>query len=154
MNEPKHLFECSYPTPTSEVIYKKHPKLDLMVSNLGTVEDQFHTIYNTSPPLAVVVYETWRGERSYTDRIVHLNHNPYDYRPENLERYRAIEDKEARLKSTREFTRLTVEQMLIREKKFCSCEEAKKRWKDLNIPKFYVKPWEAKSPLCRNNKAK
>lgn len=161
MNDPKHLFECTYPIPDKEIVYKKNPKHDVLVSNIGTVEDEFPygristKQISSRPSLAGLIYETWKGKRdSSTDRIVHLNNNPYDFRPENLEKFRSIEDKEEKLRKSREFTRLTVEQMILREKDFCSCEEIKKRWKLLNIPKSYVSSWEVRSPLCRNNKAK
>lgn len=151
MNEAKHLFECIYPIPDKEIVYKKNTKHNVLVSNIGTLEDQLPTVRKQSmPSLDVLVYETWKGERDYTDRMVHLNNNPYDTRPENLEKFRAIEDKEAKLKKTREFTRLTIEQMILREKDFCSCEEIKARWKVLGIPKSYVSSWELRSPLCRN----
>lgn len=147
MNNPRHLFECQYPIPEGEIIYKKHPKLDCLVSNLGSADDKLpHYQFGRGKNLAQVVYETFIGHKPYGERIVHLNNNPYDCRPSNLALSKDVESEERNILK-KQFNDSTVDEMIRRERKFSNIEEGIQHWESLNIKKSIIKMWIARSGL-------
>lgn len=151
------LFECSYPSIEEDIVFKTHPSLPYEVNNYGYIRhldpDNESWIYHLPKSKTVLIYETWYG-LELSDRVVikFRNNNPYDFRPKNLEII-LVRDTQRILKE-REFTKNTVDQMLLRELMFGDHRDMEEYFVSLGFPNSYINKWKKISPWYKAKQQK
>lgn len=148
----KHIFECAYPD-LGEVVWAKHPKYNLEVSNYGELRDP-ETKLNvaedyTSCQTPHLIYEAFNNVvlKRYTS-LTNINLNPYDNSPQNLK----IIDKrdKERIKDESDFIDNTVKEMLRREARIKNFMDPLEYFQSLGIPKRIMKRYLLQKRLETN----
>lgn len=154
----RHLFECDYPVINEPLEFRQHPAWPIKASNYGSLEpldpdqeDAFVDPIRYGRTKACLIYECWTGQgMPQRTQIKHVNLNPYDFRPDNLQPVK-VKD-EPRILKEKEFMLATVEQMLIREEDYAYLfGDASRAWKMLGIPKHYISAWQEVSNIYQKN---
>ena len=154
----EHIFQCGLPPQPTELEWRKHPTDPIEVSNCGAIrvldDEEYEIIMYKEVPFTGkrkmrLVYEAWNNVLlpKYI-RIYNINLNPYDIRPENIGVMQSGPYDPIVLASTsrdKKFRLATVNEMLIREKKYGDTVDMLNYFTLLEIPYLCMKIWKEKS---------
>ncbi len=158
-NNPKHLFECISVglLPGEAIDFRQHPTLpwlhidcagnryineeayfELQISDFANDSIRFRDSdgnWDYTPNRKRLVFDTWnQGQELYKkEKLVHLDHNPFNYRPDNIV---LLSSTSPQWKNEeREFAINTIEYMLVKDdKKYPRADY----WKQFLIPNNYI----------------
>lgn len=92
-----------------------------------------------------LVLECWNEtEIASSNHLAHLDNNPYNYTPDNIVSITDLsrEERVHRLRKEKEFTNLTIKEMVKIQNKWSPDTDFKTLWDIMGIPSGFVKAWE------------